>query len=170
MTPDAPGFYLPDADYLRLLCKAAGLSPRQAAKQIGISERAMRYFLTPALPGADFRVAPYPVQFALETLACTHPSYTGLGSFTYTNADVALECFEVIAYLIEQIEQALLAPPGPDLAGVIDKASRVVRLSEVVRRLVQQMGAAHYFDAPTRDKLLERINAAEQLRRERLPQ
>lgn len=170
MIPNAPDFYLPDAGYLRRLCLAAGLSPQQAAKAIGIAPRSMRYYLTPPEPGADFRVAPYPVQYALEVLACTHPSYIGRGSFTYSNVDSALECFEVIAYLIEQIEQALLAPPAPDLAGVIGKAERVVRLSEVVRRLVQQMGAAEYFDAPTRDKLLARITAAEQTRRERLPQ
>lgn len=68
MKPDATN-HDPAPDYLRSLIEAAGLSQREAAKRIGISERQMRYYL--AEPGATARSAeaPYPVQYALEALA-----------------------------------------------------------------------------------------------------
>lgn len=53
----------PDPAYLRSLLERAGLSQREAARRIGISERVMRYYL------AGDREAPYPTQFALERLA-----------------------------------------------------------------------------------------------------
>lgn len=62
MKPD-PREHNPDPDYLRSLIEAAGLSQRGAAKAIGISERAMRYYLS------GDRGCSYPVQFALESLA-----------------------------------------------------------------------------------------------------
>lgn len=52
----------PDPDYLRELIDRAGLSQREAARRIGISERVMRYYLS------GEREAPYPVQYALESL------------------------------------------------------------------------------------------------------
>ncbi len=56
----------PDPVYLRELVARAGMSQRACARQIGISERAMRKYL--ALPAPE-TPAPYPVQFALEALA-----------------------------------------------------------------------------------------------------
>lgn len=53
----------PDPAYLRELLERASLSQREAARRIGISERVMRYYL------AGEREAPYPVQYALESLA-----------------------------------------------------------------------------------------------------
>lgn len=62
MRPDATS-HDPRPEYLRALLDQAGLSQREAARQIGISERVMRYYV------AGERTAPYPVQFALENLA-----------------------------------------------------------------------------------------------------
>lgn len=57
-----------DPCYLRGLVSSSGLSQRQAARQIGISDRMMRYYL--GEEGTDrHKPAPYPVQFALECLA-----------------------------------------------------------------------------------------------------
>ncbi|MFS8372439.1 XRE family transcriptional regulator [Xanthomonas campestris pv. armoraciae] len=65
--PDA-ALHDPRPEYLRALIEQSGLSQRQAAERIGISERLMRYYLVAA--GHDsYRAAPYPVQFALEHLA-----------------------------------------------------------------------------------------------------
>lgn len=170
MKPSAPDYYLPDPEYLRLLCRAAGLSPRQAANDLGISERSMRYFLTPAAPGADFRVAPYPVQFALEALACTNVALIGSASMGKDQGARLAKASDVIAYLIAKIENELLAPPVSDVEGAINRASRVVLLSMSARRLVHQMDKAGYFPPRLRDDLLEAISTAENLRRERLPQ
>lgn len=57
----------PRPEYIRALVARGGLSQRQAARQIGISERMMRYYL--ATGDADHRPAPYPVQFCLESIA-----------------------------------------------------------------------------------------------------
>jgi len=58
----------PDPCYLRGLVSSSGLSQQQAARQIGISDRMMRYYL--GEEGTDqHRPAPYLVQFALECLA-----------------------------------------------------------------------------------------------------
>jgi len=65
-TPNA-AFHDPDPDYLRGLLVLAGLSQRKAAEAVGISHRVMRYYL--AASAADYRPAPYPVQYALEQLA-----------------------------------------------------------------------------------------------------
>ena len=65
MIPDATR-HNPDPAYLRGLVERAGLSQRQAAREIGISDRMMRYYLD---SGATGRPAPYPVQYALESLA-----------------------------------------------------------------------------------------------------
>ncbi|MDE2468791.1 MAG: helix-turn-helix transcriptional regulator, partial [Bradyrhizobium sp.] len=53
----------PRPEYIRALIARAGLSQREAARRIGISERVMRYYC------AGERTPPYPVQYALERLA-----------------------------------------------------------------------------------------------------
>lgn len=58
----------PSPEYLRALIGQAGISQREAARRLGISERVMRYYLTDPSSG-DYRAAPYPVQYALEQLA-----------------------------------------------------------------------------------------------------
>ena len=65
MIPDASN-HNPSPEYLRALLECAGISQREAARRIGISERVMRYYLAPE--SADYRPAPYVVQFALESL------------------------------------------------------------------------------------------------------
>lgn len=65
MTPDSTK-HNPSPDYLRALLARAGISQREAARRIGVSERMMRYYLAPE--SADYRPAPYVVQFALESL------------------------------------------------------------------------------------------------------
>ena len=67
MKPDASR-HDPRPEYLRALLADAHLSQRAAADRIGISERLMRYYLAPE-SAEDRRVAPYPVQYALERLA-----------------------------------------------------------------------------------------------------
>ena len=67
MRPDATR-HDPRPEYLRALLDSAGMSQRAAAERIGISDRLMRYYLAPE-SAADRRIAPYPVQFALEQLA-----------------------------------------------------------------------------------------------------
>lgn len=57
----------PDADYMRALVKASGLTQVQAAEAIGVSERAMRNYLSKA--AGKYIAPPYPVQYALEQLA-----------------------------------------------------------------------------------------------------
>lgn len=69
MKPDASQ-HNPDPRYLRGLLDSAGLTQRQAAQLMGISDRVMRYYLSDEV-SATFRPAPYPVQFALECLAQT---------------------------------------------------------------------------------------------------
>ena len=55
----------PDPAYLRDLIDRAGLSQREAARRIGITDRMMRYYL--ADDEASPR-APYVVQYAIENL------------------------------------------------------------------------------------------------------
>lgn len=66
MIPDASK-HNPSPEYLRALLERAGVSQREAARRIGVSERVMRYYLAPE--SADYRPAPYVVQFALESLS-----------------------------------------------------------------------------------------------------
>lgn len=67
MIPDASK-HDPSPEYLRALLDRAGVSQREAARKIGVSERVMRYYLAPTdSPG--YRPAPYVVQYALEMLA-----------------------------------------------------------------------------------------------------
>jgi len=67
MTPDIT-LHNPDPAYLRGLIEQAGISQREAARRLGITDRVMRCYLADraaksALP------APYLVQFGLERLA-----------------------------------------------------------------------------------------------------
>jgi len=64
MKPDTKN-YNPDPSYLRALIESAGYSQRGAAKQIGVSERTMRSYVSPNDPTK----APYPVQYCLENLS-----------------------------------------------------------------------------------------------------
>jgi transcriptional regulator with XRE-family HTH domain len=65
MIPDARK-HNPDPLYLRELIERAGISQRECARRIGISDRIMRMHIT---TGGKPSPAPYPVQFALECLA-----------------------------------------------------------------------------------------------------
>ena len=62
MKPD-PKTYNPDPAYLRGLVERSGLSQRECARRIGISDRAMRYYLS------GERKPMYAVQYLLEVLA-----------------------------------------------------------------------------------------------------
>lgn len=73
--PDATR-HNPESEYLRYLITRAGLTQRAAAQQIGISERLLRYYLAGGTAG--YRPAPYPVQFALESL-CPPSAYGSSG-------------------------------------------------------------------------------------------
>lgn len=55
----------PDPAYLRELLDRAGLSQREAARRLGISDRMMRYYLA---EGEANKPAPYAIQYALESL------------------------------------------------------------------------------------------------------
>lgn len=65
--PDA-SHHNPDPRYLRGLLDAAGITQRQAAQLLGISDRVMRYYVSDEA-SESYRAAPYTVQFALECLA-----------------------------------------------------------------------------------------------------
>ena len=67
MKPDATK-HDPRPEYLRGLIDKAGLSQREAALRIGIDERALRRYLA-SRDAAYWQDAPYPVQFALESLS-----------------------------------------------------------------------------------------------------
>lgn len=67
MKPNASN-HNPDPRYLRGLLEQAGLTQRQAAQLLGISDRVIRYYLSDEASDS-YRAAPYPVQFALECLA-----------------------------------------------------------------------------------------------------
>lgn len=63
--PDATK-HKPDPAYVRKLLNRAGLSQREAARVIGVTDRAMRFWCSddPKAPSI-----PYTAQFALECLA-----------------------------------------------------------------------------------------------------
>lgn len=67
MKPDSSQ-HNPDPRYLRGLLDQAGISQRQAAQLLGISDRVIRYYLSDE-SSATYRAAPYTVQFSLECLA-----------------------------------------------------------------------------------------------------
>lgn len=65
--PDATTLHNPDAAYMRSLVDASGLTQVQAAEAIGISERAMRNYLSKT--AGKYIAPPYSVQYTLEQLA-----------------------------------------------------------------------------------------------------
>lgn len=67
MKPDATN-HNPAPPYLRGLLDHAGISQRQAANLLGVSDRMMRYYLADE-GSKQHRKAPYLVQFGLECLA-----------------------------------------------------------------------------------------------------
>lgn len=67
LKPDA-STHNPDPRYLRGLVDRSGLSQRRIAELLGITDRAIRYYLSDEC-SPTFRAAPYTVQFALECLA-----------------------------------------------------------------------------------------------------
>lgn len=71
MKPDSSK-HNPDPRYLRGLLDSAGISQRRAAEMIGISDRAIRYYLLDEA-NEKYRPAPYPVQFAIESLVESRP-------------------------------------------------------------------------------------------------
>lgn len=70
-TPAAPDSKLhdPSVDYLRGLIEIARMTQREVAGRIGVGHRLLKYYLTTPGEEKEFRVAPYPVQYALEGLA-----------------------------------------------------------------------------------------------------
>ena len=65
--PDASR-HNPDPCYLRGLLAQSGLTQKQAADLFGLTDRVMRYYLSD-IHSANYRAAPYLVQFGLECLA-----------------------------------------------------------------------------------------------------
>lgn len=64
--PDADLHYNPEPAYLLHMINSTRLTQREVARRLGISERALRYYLS---DGDDHRPAPYCVQLGLEVLA-----------------------------------------------------------------------------------------------------
>lgn len=58
----------PSPEYLRALLEDIGVSQREAARCLGVSERMFRQYLT-ATSNKTYRPIPYAVQFALEVWA-----------------------------------------------------------------------------------------------------
>lgn len=65
--PDAK-HHNPDPDYLRTLIEKAGYGHREVARQLGVSERAMRAYLADRDKKSALE-CPYTVQYCLERLA-----------------------------------------------------------------------------------------------------
>jgi predicted transcriptional regulator len=59
-----PTKHNPDPAYLRSLIEKAGMTQAEAARQLGIGSRQMRYYLSPEKKYA----MPYTLQFCLETI------------------------------------------------------------------------------------------------------
>lgn len=80
MKPDITK-YNPDFTYLRQLIDKIGISQREAARRIGVSERSMRSYLADPSKAKTADKCPYPVQFTLEALAevnqCPLCGYSG---------------------------------------------------------------------------------------------
>ena len=66
MKPDASK-HNPDPGYLRGLIEQTGLSQREVARQIGLSERVIRQYLANRDTSTALE-APYPVQYCIEQL------------------------------------------------------------------------------------------------------
>ena len=68
--------YNPDPAYLRSLIKQIGANQKSIAEAFGLTDRAMRYYLSP-VDSPSYRPAPYLVQYALEAAAlCAGGSLT----------------------------------------------------------------------------------------------
>lgn len=67
MKPNAVN-HNPDPAYLRELIARTGLSQREVARRIGVSDRLVRMYLADR-SATTAQEAPYPIQFALEALA-----------------------------------------------------------------------------------------------------
>lgn len=67
MAPDV-SLHDPRPHYLRELLTRSGLSQREAAQRLGMSDRVMRYYLSDP-KSSSYREAPYAVQYAMEALA-----------------------------------------------------------------------------------------------------
>lgn len=65
--PDATK-YNPDPAYLRRLIGLIGGHQTRIAEALGLTDRAMRYYLSP-VDSPSYRPAPYLVQYALEMAA-----------------------------------------------------------------------------------------------------
>lgn len=65
--PDA-STHNPSPHYLRGVLDQAGISQREAATMLGLSDRVIRYYLSDTT-SPSHRPAPYVVQFAIECLA-----------------------------------------------------------------------------------------------------
>jgi transcriptional regulator with XRE-family HTH domain len=65
--PNAALYHNPDPEYLKKVIARAGISQREAARRIGVSERVMRQYLA-FRDSSTALEAPYPVQFTLENL------------------------------------------------------------------------------------------------------
>jgi predicted DNA-binding protein (UPF0251 family) len=68
MKPDAT-LHNPAPEHIRALVSSTGLSQRECARRLGISERALRYYLCEPVYTRRADVCPYAVQYALERLA-----------------------------------------------------------------------------------------------------
>lgn len=69
MKPD-PTRYDPRPEHIRALVSRTGLTQTQCAQAIGITPRAMRFYLA-AQSAKNHRKPPYILQFALECLAAS---------------------------------------------------------------------------------------------------
>lgn len=137
MMPNAETHYLPDPEYLKRLITDAGTSPRFAAERIGLTGRAMRYYLTPHVEGADYRVAPYPVQYTLETLACTELSARNAG--VYHNPNSVLEQVTSLAYLLEQMHVEYATPSDGTPEGMIKRGRKMNAIAMSGRQLISYL-------------------------------
>lgn len=63
MKPDPTKHRPRDPDYIRKLLEKAGISQREAARRLNVSDRTMRHWCAGTAP------IPYSAQFALESMA-----------------------------------------------------------------------------------------------------
>jgi len=68
MTPDSAN-HATSPEYIRSLIMRTGLTKRECARRLGITDRALRYYCAP-IGAKRWDACPYLVQFGLECLAC----------------------------------------------------------------------------------------------------
>ncbi len=68
MTPNAET-HDSSPDYILGLIMSTGLTKRECARRLGITDRALRYYCAP-IGAKRWDACPYLVQFGLECLAC----------------------------------------------------------------------------------------------------